>query len=143
VNNHSDERTRAIAQRWAAIGWLIMSFALSVDLMVRILILKQEPQQWADISLIWMATTLYACFGMTASGVEPYGGKWSKSWLAILIIAVECPLVLALGGMVHSLADLIFTAIGAAAGSFMMLIILRGIYGVWERRTLGRGPREE
>ena len=141
MNNHSDERTTAVAHRWAAIGWLILTFALGVDLMVRILVLKQEPQQWADISLIWMATMLFAGVGMTASGVEPYGGKRSKLWLVVLVFAVGITLVSALMGKIHSLADLISTTISAAAGAFMALIILRVIHGAWERRTLGRELR--
>ena len=138
-----DERTIATQQRWAARGMWMLSFALTIDVMVRVLILKQEPRQYLDISLIWMATMLYAAIGMTASGVAPFGGKWSKAWLPILIIAVECPVVLALMGMIHTLADLIAIIVSAAGGAFVMLLILRGIYSVWERVTLGRGPREE
>ena len=138
-----DERTIATQQRWAARGMWMLSIALATDVLVRVLILKQEPRQYLDISLILMATMLYAGIGMTASGVAPYGGKWSKGLLAILIITVECPVVLALMGMVHTLADFITDMVGAVAGALVALIILRGIYSVWERVTLGRGPREE
>ena len=144
MSNHSyDERTIATQQRWAARGMVILIFALATDVLVRVLILKQAPRQYLDIWLIWMAATLYAAIGMTASGVAPYGGKWSKAWLPLLIIAVECPVVLALMGMVHTLADFIADMAAAAAGAVVMLIILRGIYSVWERVTLGRAPREE
>ena len=142
MSNHSDERTIATAQRWAARGLWLLSMALSIDLVVRTLILKQQPRQYLDIGLIWMATTLYVAIGMTASGVAPFGGKWSKSWLVILIIAVEVPVVLTLMGMVHTLADFITEIVIAATGVFVMLLILRGIYGVWERRTLGHVPPE-
>lgn len=90
-----------------------------------------------------MAAMLYAGIGMTASGVAPYGGKRSATWLAILIIAVTNTVMLTLMGMVHGLADLIAIIVSATAGAFVMLIILRGIYSVWERVTLGRAPREE
>jgi len=143
MSNHLDERTIATQQRWAARGMLMLSIALTIDVLVRVLILKQEPRQYLDISLIWMATMLYVSIGMTASGVEPFGGKWSKAWLVILIIAVEVPVVLTLMGMVHTLADFIADIVIAAVGASVMLIILRGIYSVWERVTLGRGPREE
>lgn len=138
-----DERTIATQQRWLARGMLMLSFALSIDVLVRVLILRQEPRQYLDIALIGMATMLYAAIGMTASGVAPYGGKWSKAWLPILIIVVMCPVGVTLMGMVHKPADLIADAVGGGAGAFVMLIILRGIYSVWERVTLGRGPREE
>ena len=144
MSTHHDERTIATAQRWAARGMWILSIALAIDLLVRALILKQEPWQYLDIWLIWMATMLYASIGMTASGVAPFGGERSKTWLQVLIIAAVVPVVLALMGTVHTLADFITVMVCAAAGAFLMLIIiLRGIYGVWERVTLGRGPREE
>jgi len=55
---------------------------------------------------------------------------------------VEVPVVLTLMGMVHTLADFITEIVIAATGVFVMLLILRGIYGVWERRTLGHVPPE-
>jgi hypothetical protein len=143
MSNHSDERVVTTQQRWAARGMWIFSIALSIDLMVRLLILKQDPRQCLDISLIWMATTVYVAYGMIANGVAPYGGKWSTGLLAVLIIAVEVPVVLALMGMIHTLADLIADIVSAAASAFVMLVILRGIYGRWERVTLGREPRED
>ena len=143
MSTHHDERITATAHRWGARGMAILTMALSIDLIVRLLVLKQEPRQWLDIFLIWMGTSLYVFIGMTASGVAPYGGKWSQAWLVILIIAVQVPVVLTLMGMVHTLTDFIAHMVIAAASAFVMLIILRGIYGVWERRTIGRVPREE
>ncbi|HUT75025.1 MAG TPA: DUF6773 family protein [Armatimonadota bacterium] len=143
MSNHSDERITATHQRWAARGFWFLFIALPTDLLVRVLLLKQEPRQYLDIALIWMAAMLYVGIGMTASGVAPFGGKRSKSWLVILIIAVGGPVELTLMGMVHTLADLIAIIISGTAGAFVMLIILRVIYGVWERKALGRGPREE
>ncbi|MDH4178998.1 MAG: hypothetical protein OEV33_00690 [Armatimonadota bacterium] len=143
MSTNHDERIVATHQRWAARGMVMMIFALNIDLLVRLLILKQEPRQWLDIGLIWMGTSLYVCIGMTASGVQLYGGKWSKHWLVILTIVATNAVVWTLMGMGHGLADLSGVIVGAATGVFLMLMILRGIYSVWERRTLGRGPREE
>jgi len=143
MSKHRDERITATAHRWGARGLAMLSAALAIDLVVRTLILKQEPRQYLDIGLIWMATTLYVAIGMTASGVAPYGGKWSTSWLVILIIAVEVPVVLTLMGMVHTPAAFIADTFIAAGSAFLSLIILRGIYSMWERVALGRGPREE
>jgi hypothetical protein len=143
MSTHRDERTTATADRWGARGLAILVIALSIDLLVRILILMQEPRQWLDVFLIWMGTSLYVFIGMTASGVAPYEGKGSKAWLAMLIIAVAIPVVLMLMGGVHMLADLIGVIAAAAAGVFVMFIISRGIYGVWERVKLGHVPREE
>ena len=96
-----DERTIATQQRWAARGMWMLSIALSIDVLVRVLILKQEPGQYLDISLICMAALLYASIGMTASGVEPFGGKWSKAWLSILIVAVTVTVVVTLMGILN------------------------------------------
>ncbi len=147
MSNDLDERTIATGQRWGARGMLMLSIALSVDVLVRILILKQEPRQYLDISLIWLATILFVAIGMAGSGVEPFGGKWSKFWWLVPMIAVTNAVTLTLMGMIHSLADVIAIivtgAAGAFAGVFVIFIILRGIYSRWERVTLGRGPREE
>ena len=143
MSNQPDERVVATQQRWGARGMLILTMALAIDLIVRIPILKQEPRQWLDISLIWMATSLYVFIGMTASGVAPYGGKWSHGLLVVLILTVEIPVLLMLMGGVHTLTDFIANMAIAAATAFVMVIIFRGIYARWERRTLGRGPREE
>lgn len=138
-----DERVIATRQRWATHGFGLLFIALSIDLMVRALLLKQDPRQWLDIALIWMATMLFVFIGMTASGVAPYGGKWLLTWLVILVITVTNTVVLTLLGGVHTRADLIATIVITAAGAFVVIIILRGIYSVWERVKLGRVPREE
>ena len=151
MSTHRDERTIATHQRWAARGMAMLMIALSIDLIVRSLILKQDPRQYLDIGLLWMATMLYVSIGMAASGVAPFGGKWSTTWLVILIItavnAVVISVFLTLKGMIHTLAHFIFIMIAAGAsafaGVFLTLFILRGIYAGWERLTLGRGPREE
>ena len=80
MSNDRDERTTGTADRWKARGMAILIMALSIDLLVRTLILKQEPRQWLDIFLIWVGTSLYVCIGMSASGVAPYEGKWRKMW---------------------------------------------------------------
>lgn len=141
MSTDNDERTVAVQQRWAAYGMWMLSIALAIDMMVRVLILKQQPRQYLDISLIWFAAILYTAIGTTASGVEPFEGKWSKAWLVILIIVVEVEVILALKGKVHTLADLMTGVINSAAGAFMMLLILRGIFSMWERRTLTRRPQ--
>jgi hypothetical protein len=143
MSKHRDERITATAHRWGARGFWLLFIALPADFLVRCLFLKQDPRQYLDIALIWMAAMLYAGIGMTASGVAPYGGKWSTSWLAILIIAVEVPVVLTLMGMVHTPAAFIADTFIAAGSAFLSLIIFRGIYSMWERVALGRGPREE
>lgn len=143
MNNHVDERTTGTAQRWAARGYVILSFALSIDIMVRILILKQEPQQYLDVSLIWVATMLFVSLGATASGVAPYEGKWSQAGLLIVIISVTVPGMLTLMGTVHTAADFLTKMVLAAASAFLGLMILRVIFALWERRTLGRASRDD
>ena len=143
MSTDHDERVIATRQRWAACGMVMLTIALSIDLLVRILILKQEPRQWLDIAAILMGTTVFVSIGMTASGVQLYGGKWSKHWPVVLSIVAANAVVLTLMGGVHGLADLIGVIAGTAGGVFVMLIILSVIYGVWERKTLGRAPREE
>lgn len=147
MSNDRDERTTGTADRWAAHGMAILSMALCTDLIVRCLILKQEPWQWLDIFVIWMGTNAYVAIRMTASGVALYEGKWRKMWPIIPVVVVANTVTLALLGMVRTWTDLISTItigiIGAATGTFVVLIILRSVYSLWERRTLGHVPREE
>ena len=147
MSNHRDERTTGTADRWAARGLVMMSFALIIDLLVRELILKQHPWQYLDVFLIWMATMAYVAIGMTASGVAPYEGRLWKMWPIIPIAAVVYTVVLALLGMVRTWTDVISTItlgiIGCSAGVFLVFIIFRRVYSKWERATLGRAPREE
>ena len=143
MSEATDERIVATRQRWATHGFGILFLALPADMMVRMFVLKQGPQQWLDIFLIWMATILYVGIGMTASGVAPYGGKRSTSWLVIAILAVEIPVILTLMGLVPTPAAFVAYMALAAVGAFVTIIIVRGVYHLWERRALGRGPREE
>jgi len=142
MSTDRDERIVATRQRWRTHGFALLLIALNIDVLVRMLILKQEPRQWLDIAAIWMGTAVFVCIGTTASGVQLDGGKWSNHWPIILTI-VAIPVVLMLMGGLHGLADLIGVLAAAAAGVFTMLIIMHGIYRVWERKTLGRGSREE
>ena len=143
MSNHPDERVIATRQRWAARGMVILSIALSLDLIVRTLILKQEPWQYLDIGLIWMATTVYVALGMTASGVKLYEGKWWKMYPIIPVVVVVNVVMLARSGMVQTLTVVVASVVSATAGLSLVIVILRGIYSRWERRTLGRVPREE
>ena len=148
MSTHHDERIVATHQRWAARGFGLLFIALAIDLMVRTWLLKQEPRQWLDIGLIWLGTILYVTVGVSASGVALFGRKWvSMALLIMVLVAVANTVVLMLQGMVHTWADLIviitFGLIGGGAGVFLALRSLRGIYARWERRTLGRAPREE
>ena len=147
MSTHRDERTIATHQRWAARGMGILSIALAIDLLVRVLLLRQEPRQYLDIWLIWMATILYVAIGVSASGVAPFAGKWVSMALGIMVaVAATNTAVLTLMGMVHTGVDLISAIaggiIGGGAGAFLLLMMLRGIYGRWERVTLGGAPRE-
>jgi len=147
MSNDRDERTAATADRWLARGLVMMSFALIIDLLVRPLILKQHPWQYLDIFLIWMATWAYVAIGTSASGVAPYEGRLWKMWPIIPSVVVAVTVTLALMGVIRMWTDLILTVtvgiIVTVVDAVVVFIILRGIHGVWERRTLGRGPREE
>ena len=138
---HHDERVAATSQRWAAIGGAFMGVALGVDMMVRILVLKQDFRLCWDISLIWMVNLFLVSIGQIRSGVPAVGavGKWSwkTSGLMVAEIALLVPAVIWLMGGIHSLREYLGGALLAAAGCFVMLMIMRCIYRRWERRALG------
>lgn len=141
IVKHPDERVAATAQRWGAIGGAFMAVALGVDMIVRVFVLRQDFHLWWDISLIWMVNLYLVSLGQIRSGVPPVGavGKWSwkTSGLMILILALEIPAILWLMGMVRSLNGYLGMALLAGGSGLVMLMVLRGIYRRWERRTLG------
>jgi predicted neutral ceramidase superfamily lipid hydrolase len=139
----TDERIIAVRQRWAARGMVILSAALSLDLMIRVLLLKQEPNQYMDIFLIWAVAVVYVTIGTTASGVEPLEGKTSRLWLLLLIIVIVNAIMMALMGQIRTVADLVPMVIGSFAGFFLMYLILRSVYRMWERRTLRNETQED
>ena len=147
IVKHPDERIAATSQRWAAISGAFLSITLGIDMMVRILILKQDFRLCWDICMIWMVNLLLVSIGMIRSGVQPVGavGKWSwkTSGLMIAEIALLVPAVLWLMGMIHSLQAYLGGAALAGGSGFVTLIIMRGIYGRWERRALGSPSDDE
>jgi hypothetical protein len=136
---HNDERITIVRQRWAARGMTVLSIALSIDLFIRAVFIKQDPRQFIDIAIIWIVTSFFVCIGMSASGIAPFEGRRRKIWISVGILAIEIPLILILLGMVHSLTDFITDAICAAVGAFVTFIFMQSIYSLWEHRTLGRG----
>jgi len=142
MTNHGDERITATRHLWAARGWVLLMFALSIDLIVRTLMLRQHPGQYLDIALIWMATTLYVAIGTTASGVELHGGRLWKMWPIIPLVVVVNMVTSARMGSVPTFTDVAASAVSATVGFSLTIVVVRGIYAGWERRTLGRRSRE-
>ena len=146
LTSHPDERVNSTIQRWGSIGGWVARTALGIDLLVRAFILRQGVHQYWDIGLIWLAAMMLSSMGMVRSGVQPVGavGRWSwkTSGLMILIIALLVPAEFWLLGEIDSVTAYLACAAVAAAGGFVMQIIIRGVYSKWERRTLGGGPGE-
>jgi len=142
MSTNHDERIVATRQRWATHGFAIFFIALSIDLMVRSLILKQDPRQYLDISLIWIATMLYVVIGTTASGVEMHGGRLWKMWPLIPFVVVVNIVTLARMGSVPTFTSVAAGVVSATVGFLLIIVIVRAIYARWERRTLGRRSRE-
>jgi hypothetical protein len=145
VVKHPDERIAATSQKWAAFSGAFLSIAIGIDIMVRILILKQDYPM--EICLIWMVNLFVVGIGQIRSGVPAAGtvGTSSRkiSVLMIVEIALLVPAVLWLMGMVNSWLQYAAYAALAAAGSLVMQMIMRGTYRRWERRTLGASSDDE
>jgi len=142
MTNHGDERITATRHLWAARGWALLMLALSIDLIVRTLILSQHPGQYLDIALIWMATIVYVAIGTTASGVEMHGGRLWKMWPLIPFVVVVNIVTLARMGSVPTFTSVAAGVVSATVGFSLTIVLVRGIYARWERRTLGRRSRE-
>jgi hypothetical protein len=145
VIKHRDERIAATSQKWAAFSGAFLSIAIGIDIMVRILILRQDFP--VEICLIWMANLFIVGIGQIRSGVPAAGtvgrSSWKISALMIVEIALLVPAVLWLMGMVHSWVQYAAYVALAGVSAFVMQMIMRGTYRRWERRTLGASSDDE
>lgn len=143
---HPDERIAATTQKWAAIGGSFLSVALAISLVVRVFALKQDPSQYWDIGLMWLANMLIVSIGQTRSGIRPVGVGRRQARVSVLLIveiALLVPAVLWLMGTVHSWQQYVIFAATAGVSGSAMLLLMRAIYSKWERGALGSEPDEE
>ena len=142
VSAHPDERINAEMQRWAARGGAFLSIALGIDLIVRVFVLRQDPRFYMDIALIWLVNLFIVTIGMIRCGVPAAGvaGKlsWKTSGFLVVLIGLEIPALMWLMGDIHTLPQFLFQAALAGGAAAVMLLIMRAIYGNWERRALGQ-----
>lgn len=142
VTGHPDERINAERQRWAARGGAFLSIALGIDLIVRVFVLRQDPRFYMDTALIWLVNLFIVTIGMIRCGVPAVGvaGKlsWKTSGFLVVLIGLEIPALMWLMGDIHTLPQFLFQAALAGGAAAAMLLIMRAIYGKWERRALGQ-----
>lgn len=147
LTSHPDERLNATIQRWASIGGWVARTALGIDLLVRALVLRQDARQYWDIGLIWMVAMMLSSLGMVRSGLQPVGaaGKWSwkTSGMMVAIIALLVPAELWYLGGIGSIQAYLGSVVLAGGVAFVMQLVMRAIYGKWERRALGPESEDE
>lgn len=144
---HPDERIAETNRLWAARSGAFLSIALGMDIIIRALVLRQDPTLYWDIALIYLVNLFAANIGRVRSGVPAAEttGKitWKFSGLMVMIIAVEVPALLWLTGQVRSWTGYFAMAALAGASATVMLLLMRALYCAWERRAVGSSGSEE
>lgn len=130
-----DERIISAKNRIAARGFAIWAISLMVALLYRQFYLRQAPEEYWDIALIFFAGNLYVTIATFAQGAFHErairrSGKWAIA--AILLASIA---VMYLQGEIGSVMNVV-THVGAVLASLSLMGLLAYIlYRRWERRT--------
>ena len=128
-----DERIQTTVNRFAAGGFFIWEFLLSISLCYRTLILKQHPREFWDIFAIWVIGMLYAFIAFAKKGVFDYGFK--RLWLTIGIVNLIVLFTLFfITSRIHSVVDVGAFLIGYLPAMGLVIGIAHFLNRRWKRK---------
>ena len=128
-----DERIQSTANRFAAGGFLIWYFLMSISLCYRTLILKQHIRDFWDIFAIWVIGILFVFIAYANKGVFDHGFK--RFWLTIFILVfIVNFMVFFLIGQIHSVVDVGEYLIGFLPGMALVIGIAYLLNRRWKRK---------
>ena len=124
-----DERIVTTFNRFAAGGFLIWQFLLSMSLCYRTLILQQHPRQWWDIFVIFCFGIFFVPVACARKGI--FFPLSKKGWLALCIglLALFC-----VTGRVHSVGDVCGSLIGILIAMGLLIGITHFLDRRWKRK---------
>ena len=128
-----DERIEATTNHFAAIGFLIWFFLMSVSLCYRTMILKQHIREFWDISIIFCFGIFFVFIAYAKKGVFDHGFK--TAWLTIgIVIPVVSLAVFFIMGQVRSVGDVLGGLIGVLFGIGLVIGIAYFLNRRWKRK---------
>ena len=129
-----DERIQTTANRFAAGGFCIWYFLISISLCYRTLILKQHIRDFWDIFSIFCIGTLFVFIAYANRGVFGHGFK--RRWLTICIsVIVGVFTSFFIAGRIHSVVDAGALLIGFLPGMALVIGIAYFLNRRWERKA--------
>jgi len=128
-----DERIQTTVNRYAAGGFFIWEFLLSISLCYRTLILKQHPREWWDIFAIWVIGIIFIFIAYANKGVFDHGFK--RIWLTIGIVNLILLFTLfSIMGQIHSVVDVGVYLIGYLPAMGLVIGIAHFLNRRWKRK---------
>ena len=128
-----DERIQTTTNRFAAAGFLIWYFLMSISLCYRTLILKQHIRDFWDIFAIFFIGTFFVFIAYSNKGVLDYGFK--RRWLTICIGAVIGVFTWQfIARPMHSVVDVGAFLIGFLPGMGLVIGIAYFLNRRWKRK---------
>ena len=129
----TDERIQATVHRFAAGGFLIWYFLMSISLCYRMLILKQPPRELWDFIAIWVIGILFVFIGQASKGAVDHSFK--RFWLTICIVVFIVNFMLfVLLGLIRSVTDVGEYLIGFLPGMALVIGIAYLLNRRWKRK---------
>ncbi|MHC4714677.1 MAG: hypothetical protein ACYTAN_15655 [Planctomycetota bacterium] len=128
-----DERIQTTASRFAAIGFFIWYFLMSMSICYRTLILKQHPREFWDIFAIWVIGIVFVFIAYASKGV--FGHKFKRMWLPIGIAAFIGILAMQfIMGQIRSVVEVGAMLIGFLPGMGLVIGIAYLLNRRWKRK---------
>jgi len=128
-----DERIQTTVNRFAAIGFYIWYFLMSISLCYRMLILRQHPREWWDIFAIWVIGIVFVFIAYANKGIFDPGFK--RFWLTIFIFLIIGLFALFFFlGQIHSIVDVGTFLIGFLPGIGLVIGIAYFLNRQWKRK---------
>ena len=129
----TDERIQTTANRFAAMGYLVWYFLMSIALCYRVLVLKQHIRDFWDILAIFCIGTLFVFIAYANKGL--FAHQFKRFWLTIFILVFIVNFTLFfLIGQIHSVVDVGKYLIGFLPGIGLVIGIAHFLNRRWKRK---------
>ena len=128
-----DERIQTTVNRFAAIGFFVWQFLLSISIGYRTLILKQHPREFWDILAILFIGMFFLCIAYAKAGFVPHVSK--REWLTMGIVNLVVFLTLLfIMGQMHSVVDVGALLLGFIPAMMLVIGVFHFLKRRWERK---------
>ena len=133
-----DERIKTVRNRIAAGGFFIMYSLLLIDLLYRQYYLKQSPDDYWDILMIWFASSVYVGITAYSSGMMPVQVSSRQFRIIIPCVIVTIFVTAFIRGDIttlHELAGIIVGLVFAVPVLFSIFLFYNYLNSRWEKKN--------